>query len=204
MRASAVVAAHRTAHKPHTALAHLPPRPPSPADRLPSPPFPPSHGTAGALGWVLLSLAAHSMGSAFALIMLTSAASAVSDVVVDSMVVERARREEQVGLLAPIPVPVHQSAYKEGRRRWSRCAFLLPCSFKPKHRTRVQIRIRCLSSTSGRSTACHAESAGRACTGLAFGPGSRGAPHMPARAVRPRYISFRAAAGACPPPMGLA
>ncbi len=66
--------------------------PPSLTSLSPPPLFP-----QGALGWLLLSVSAHVMGTALALILLTSAASAVSDVVVDSMVVERARREAKVG-----------------------------------------------------------------------------------------------------------
>ncbi|KXZ51762.1 hypothetical protein GPECTOR_11g206 [Gonium pectorale] len=51
-------------------------------------------GLGGALSWLLLCLAARSRSGALGPILLTSAASAVSDVVVDSMVVERARREK--------------------------------------------------------------------------------------------------------------
>eukprot|EP00198_Chlamydomonas_reinhardtii_P009673 XP_001699010.1 folate transporter [Chlamydomonas reinhardtii] len=59
-------------------------------------------GLAGAVGWLLLALpaawgGAGSMAGVLGLIVAVSGASAVSDVVVDSMVVERARREAQVG-----------------------------------------------------------------------------------------------------------
>lgn len=58
-------------------------------------------GLAGAVGWLLLALpaawgGAGSMAGVLGLIVAVSGASAVSDVVVDSMVVERARREAQV------------------------------------------------------------------------------------------------------------
>ncbi|KAG2423271.1 hypothetical protein HXX76_015420 [Chlamydomonas incerta] len=57
-------------------------------------------GLAGAAGWLALAApaawgGAGSMGGVLGLILVVSAASAVSDVVVDSMVVERARREAQ-------------------------------------------------------------------------------------------------------------